>query len=144
MSETGPGSGRVETLTVMFTDLVDSTGMRVRLGEERAERVRERHDRMVRAAVVANRGRIAKHTGDGAMAVFTGASDAFGAAVALQQDLYADNQRGHDSELLSVRIGISAGDVTVEGEDCFGLPVVEAQRLAGCAGGRAPGHPGAR
>jgi class 3 adenylate cyclase len=133
MTETGPGSARVETLTVMFTDLVDSTGMRVRLGEEQAERVRERHDRLVRAAVVANRGRIAKHMGDGVMAVFTGASDALGAAVALQQDLHAENLRGRNTVLLAVRIGISAGDVTVEGEDCFGLPVVEAQRLEAAA-----------
>jgi class 3 adenylate cyclase len=127
----------VETLTVMFTDLVDSTGMRVRLGEERAERVRERHDRLVRAAVVASHGRIAKHTGDGVMAVFMGASDALAAAVAVQQDLDADNRQHReprsDKELLRVRIGISVGDVTVEGEDCFGLPVVEAQRLEAAA-----------
>jgi class 3 adenylate cyclase len=137
VSETSPAIDPVETLTVMFTDLVDSTGMRVRLGEEQAERVRERHDRSVRAAIVATRGRIAKHTGDGVKAIFMGVSDALAAAVALQQDLDADNQRhrerGRDNELLRVRIGISAGDVTVDGEDCLGLPVVEAQRLGAAA-----------
>jgi hypothetical protein len=46
----------------MFTDLVDSTGIRVRLGEEgeeKAERLRQRHDLLVRAAVVAHAGRVA-------------------------------------------------------------------------------------
>ena len=123
---------RVATATVMFTDLVDSTGIRVRLGEEESERLRRRHDRLVRAAVVAHSGRVAKHTGDGVMAVFDGAADAMSAAVAIQQDIDADNRQG-TTEALRVRIGISAGDVTVDGDDCFGLPVVEAQRLEAAA-----------
>jgi class 3 adenylate cyclase len=126
-------TARVETLTVLFTDLVDSTGIRVRLGEEAAERVRERHDLLVHRAVVGHGGRVAKHTGDGVMATFSGASDALAAAVAVQQDIDGENRRaasdGGPSELLQVRVGVSAGDVTVEGDDCFGLPVVEAQRL---------------
>ena len=121
-------------MTVMFTDLVESTAMRVRLGEEEAERLRERHDRLVRAVVVAAQGRVAKHTGDGVMAIFPGASDAISAAVCLQQEMAADARTpSTPAGPLQIRIGISAGDVTIEGDDCFGLPVVEAQRLEGAA-----------
>ena len=42
------------------------------------------------------------------------------------------NRRGA-SEAMRVRVGISTGDVTFEGGDCFGLPVVEAQRLEASA-----------
>jgi class 3 adenylate cyclase len=136
MPPADPTEGRVETLTVMFTDLVGSTALRVRLGEEEAERLRDRHDELVRAGVLNQRGRIVKHTGDGVMAAFDGAADAIAAAVAIQQELEAHNRRRPDGALqdaLAVRIGISVGDVTLEGDDCFGLPVVEAQRLESAA-----------
>jgi class 3 adenylate cyclase/tetratricopeptide (TPR) repeat protein len=124
----------IETLTVLFTDLVDSTSRRVQAGEEQAERMRLHHDRLVRAAVVANGGTIAKHTGDGVMATFTGASEAVAAAVAVQQSIDADNRRSNTPPA-QLRIGISSGDVSVENNDCFGLPVIEAQRLEAAAEG---------
>ena len=37
------------------------------------------------------------------------------------------------TESLDIRIGISAGDVTLEDNDCFGTPVVEAARLCAAA-----------
>lgn len=122
----------VETLTVLFTDLVGSTDQRVRVGEVAADALRARHDRLTEAAICRYGGTVVKHTGDGVMATFTGASEALAAAVAVQQSIDADNRfrdGNGDTERLSVRIGISAGDVTVEDGDCFGLPVVEAQRL---------------
>lgn len=136
MTTTGPPADSVETVTVMFTDLVDSTPRRVRLGEDEAERLRERHDQLVRAGVLNHRGRIVKHTGDGVMATFAGAADAIAAAVGIQQEMDADNRRrqaGSADEELEVRIGISAGDVRLVGDDCFGLPVIEAQRLESVA-----------
>ena len=63
------------------------------------------------------------------MATFAGAADAVGAAVAVQQAIDRHN-RSDEGERIEVRIGLSVGDVTVEADgDCFGLPVVEAQRL---------------
>src|ERR1700681_4891655 len=102
------GVARVETLTVLCTDLVGSTSRRVKAGEEAAERMRVHHDRLVRAAVVANGGKIAKHTGDGVMATFAGASEAVAAAVAVQQSIDADNRRS-DQPPARLRIGISVG-----------------------------------
>jgi class 3 adenylate cyclase len=128
------GQARVETVTVLFTDLVDSTGRRVRSGEEAADRLRQHHDRLLRASILGHGGTVAKHTGDGVMASFAGASDAIAAAVAIQQAIESDNRKRGD-EPLAVRIGISVGDVSVEDGDVFGLPVVEAQRLEAAAGG---------
>jgi class 3 adenylate cyclase len=50
----------------------------------------------------------------------------------LQQEIDRANRRGA-TETMRVRVGISTGDVTFEGGDCFGLPVVEAQRLEASA-----------
>ncbi len=130
----GGGQARIETLTVLFTDLVGSTGQRVRSGEEVADQLRQHHDRLLRVAILSNAGTVTKHTGDGIMATFGGASDAIGAAVAIQQAIHADNRNGGSAEPLQVRIGVSVGDVSVENGDAFGLPVVEAQRLEAAAG----------
>ena len=48
------GTARIETLTVLFTDLVDSTGRRVRSGEEAADQLRQHHDRLLRVAILGN------------------------------------------------------------------------------------------
>lgn len=125
---------RVDTATVLFTDLVGSTSQRARIGEEAADRLRNAHDVFVRGAIETNRGTVVKHTGDGVMATFSAAVDAVAAGVAIQQAVDLHNRRG-ETERIVVRIGISVGDVTFEGDDCFGLPVVEAQRLEAAADG---------
>jgi predicted ATPase/class 3 adenylate cyclase len=121
------------TAIVLFTDLVRSTELRSRLGEDAAEELRHQHDALVVSAVEASRGKLVKNLGDGIMATFVGASDAVGAAVAIQQAMARHNRSS--SAALEVRIGISAGDVVFEGDDCFGTPVIEAARLCGAAAG---------
>jgi class 3 adenylate cyclase/tetratricopeptide (TPR) repeat protein len=130
----GLGAGR-STAIVLFTDLVGSTELRSRLGESGAEELRRAHDALVAGAVEANRGHVVKNLGDGVMATFTGASDAVGAAVAAQQAIGRHNRSRAATARLEVRIGISAGDVTFEDDDCFGTPVIEAARLCGAAEG---------
>lgn len=97
----------MERLTVLFTDLVDSTSRRVRSGEEAAHELRQHHDRLLRVAILSNAGTVAKHTGDGVMATFAGASDAINAAVLIQQAIDFDNSSNVGPEPLQVRIGIS-------------------------------------
>jgi class 3 adenylate cyclase len=125
---------RIDTATVLFTDLVGSTALRSRIGEEAADSLRLKHDTLVHGAIVANRGAVVKHTGDGAMATFSAAVDAVAAAVAIQQAVDGHNRRSAD-ERMEVRVGISVGDVTFTDDDCFGLPVIEAQRLEAKADG---------
>jgi class 3 adenylate cyclase/tetratricopeptide (TPR) repeat protein len=128
----GFGAGR-STAIVLFTDLVGSSELRSRLGENAAEELRHKHDALVAGAVQANRGHLIKNLGDGIMATFNGASDAVGASVAIQQAIGRHNRSV--AAALEIRIGISAGDVVFEGDDCFGTPVIEAARLCGAAGG---------
>ncbi|MGK2928515.1 MAG: ATP-binding protein, partial [Acidimicrobiales bacterium] len=123
-----------QTATILVTDLVGSTELRVALGEERAEALRRVHDRLLTDAVTGNGGEVVKGLGDGVLALFSGAAEAVGAAVAIQQAVAAHVQRRPDDRL-SVRVGISAGDVTLEDDDCFGTPVVEASRLCAEAAG---------
>ncbi|MDQ1514894.1 MAG: hypothetical protein QOE80_724, partial [Actinomycetota bacterium] len=126
------GAGR-STAIVLFTDLVGSTELRSRVGEDAAEELRHHHDALMAGAVEASRGHLVKNLGDGVMATFVGASDAVGAAVAIQQAIGRHNRTSVAA--LGVRIGISAGDVVFEGDDCFGTPVIEAARLCGAAAG---------
>ncbi|MCA1846686.1 MAG: adenylate/guanylate cyclase domain-containing protein, partial [Actinobacteria bacterium] len=131
-----PGSGRGaarSTAIVLFTDLVGSTELRSRLGEAAAEDLRRQHDALVSSAVHGNGGTVVKNLGDGLMATFSGASDAVAAAVAIQQAIDRHNRGGGTA--LGVRIGISAGDVVFENDDCFGTPVIEAARLCAAAEG---------
>src|SRR5262245_29541807 len=113
------GSG---TCAILFTDLVDSTALRARVGEEAADRWAIEAEGRARDLVKARRGRVIKGTGDGVLAAFDSAADALAAAVALQQRAE-----------YPTRIGISIGDVTWGQGDCFGQPVVEAARLVAAA-----------
>ena len=135
MAEGGGAGGGRSTAIVLFTDLVGSTELRSRLGEEAAEEVRRKHDQLVTASIEANRGRLVKNLGDGVMATFAGASGALSTAVAIQQALDRHNRSGKSEVPLEVRIGISAGDVAFEKADCFGTPVIEAARLCAAADG---------
>src|SRR5438270_406261 len=102
------------------------------LGEEEADELRRLHDGLLCDAVTADGGTVVKGLGDGIMATFAGAAEAVAAAVAIQQATDAHTRR-HPSAPLAVRVGISAGDITWEADDCFGAPVVEAARLCAVA-----------
>ncbi len=119
---------------VMVTDLVGSTETRVRLGEDIAESLRRTHDQMLRTVVADNGGVFVKGLGDGMLAYFAGASDAVAAAIAIQQCTDRHSIE-HPDEPLDIRIGIAAGDVTLEDDDVFGTPVVEASRICAIATG---------
>jgi class 3 adenylate cyclase/tetratricopeptide (TPR) repeat protein len=123
------------TATVLFTDLVGSTELRGRLGEEAADELRRRHDQVLAQAVEANNGRVVKGLEDGIMATFGGAADAVAAAVAIQQAVDRLNRSGKAPVPLAVRVGLSAGDVSFEDDDVHGGPVVESSRLCGAAVG---------
>ena len=121
------------TVTVMFTDLVDSTALMSRVGETAAEGLRREHFAVLRTAVDERGGREVKNLGDGLMVVFSSAADAVAAAVDIQRVLARRNRRA--VEPLLVRVGIASGDADVDGDDYFGVPVVQASRLCGKATG---------
>ena len=118
---------RAETVTVLFTDMVGSTELRQSLGDDRADSLRREHDRVLRTSISAHGGTEVKGTGDGLMVVFNSAAQAVAAAVEMQRGV---RRSSHSFESpIEIRIGISAGDVLWEDDDCFGRPVVEARRL---------------
>jgi class 3 adenylate cyclase/tetratricopeptide (TPR) repeat protein len=123
----------LETISIVFTDLVGSTEMASRLGPDAAELLRQTHFSLLRAALSAHGGVEVKNLGDGLMVTFPSVRAALDGAVAMQQRIEAHNRRG--GEPLAVRIGIATGDATAEDGDYFGEPVVEAARLCNAATG---------
>jgi class 3 adenylate cyclase/tetratricopeptide (TPR) repeat protein len=119
------------TVTVLFTDLADSTAMLSRLGEAAFDELRREHFAGLREAVAGHGGEEVKTLGDGILAVFGSAADAVTCAVAVQQSV--DRQAQDGPVPLAVRIGLALGDVSFEEEDVFGTPVVEASRLVAIA-----------
>jgi hypothetical protein len=61
---------------VMFTDLVGSTLMRERLGDDVADEIGVEHDRIIGDALASTDGRLVKNLGDGALIVFDSSVDA--------------------------------------------------------------------
>ncbi|TCR64802.1 adenylate/guanylate cyclase domain-containing protein [Bosea sp. BK604] len=74
-------------------------------------------------------GRIFKTTGDGVLIEFTSAVDAVTSAIAIQRALPAHNADLTEGQRLALRIGISLGDVIVEGDDLYGSGVNVANRM---------------
>lgn len=130
------GSGdRSTTATVLFTDLKGSTEIRRALGDDRADELRRRHDDAIRSAAADHDGETVKGTVDGLMIVFGAAGQAVAGAVSIQRAIdRLGRERGLDVAL-AVRVGLSAGDVAWDDDDCFGTAVVEAARLCDAAGG---------
>ena len=73
------------TVTVLFTDLVGSTALLSRVGEERSEELRREHFALLREAVGKSGGTEVKNLGDGLMIVVPSAGDGVACAVAIQQ-----------------------------------------------------------
>ena len=120
------------TVTALFTDIVGSTDLLAEIGASAAERVRLEHFGRMRDALAVHRGQEVKTLGDGFMAVFDSAGDALACAVTMQQAVSAHNRR-KEGRPLGLRVGVSAGEVTVEGGDYFGMPIVEASRICAAA-----------
>ena len=82
------------TCTILFTDLVGSTELRTRLGDDDFDVRRRGHDQLLAEAIERHSGEVVKFGGDGVMAVFASAADALSCGVAVQQGVARD--RGGD------------------------------------------------
>jgi class 3 adenylate cyclase/tetratricopeptide (TPR) repeat protein len=126
--------GSTVTVTVLFTDWVDSTALASRLGADTAEELRQTHYALLRSAAAAAEGTEIKSTGDGVMVVFESVSAALECSVAMQQAFDRHNRGA--KEPLAVRIGLSHGDAELGDDgDYYGPQVVEAARLCAKADG---------
>jgi class 3 adenylate cyclase len=119
------------TVTVLFTDLVESTRLMMALPSSQAEELRGRHFQQMRNALAVHKGREIKTIGDAFMVAFEAAGDALGCAVTMQR--LVDRDAGASGHPLALRVGVSTGDVTEAEGDFFGIPVIEASRLCALA-----------
>ncbi|HEX9697069.1 MAG TPA: adenylate/guanylate cyclase domain-containing protein [Actinomycetota bacterium] len=112
--------------TVLFTDIVDSTGQAAALGDSAWRSLLETHHALVHDRIARFRGRQIKTLGDGVLATFDGPGRAVQCAEAIATE----------SEPLGLRIraGIHCGEVEVMGEDIGGIAVHTAARILGLAG----------
>jgi class 3 adenylate cyclase len=102
-------------VTLLFTDVVDSTATAARLGDRRWRELVERHDATVRHELNVHRGREIKTLGDGFLATFDGPARAIRCARALRDRL---------AELgIQLRAGVHTGEVEVIGNDVGGIAV---------------------
>jgi class 3 adenylate cyclase len=122
-----------ENITVLFTDLVGSTELASSMSPEAGDEVRRDHFSALRQAIAASGGVEVKNLGDGLMVVFPLASAALGCAVGMQQGVHRNN--AGSERPLGLRVGLSSGEATREGDDYFGDPVIEAARLCARAEG---------
>lgn len=116
---------------VMFTDIVDSTAMTARLGDERSVEMVRAHDSIVRRSLKRAEGSEVKHTGDGIMASFNSTANAVNCAGAIMSSLETFNMAS--SEKLNLRIGVDAGEPVADNDDLFGSTVQMAARMCAVA-----------
>jgi class 3 adenylate cyclase len=126
--------GRQPSVKVLLiTDLVDSTPLNVRAGDEAYLDLLREHNGVIRGRLREFDGVEFKHTGDGICAWFSSARQAIFCANHLQSDL-DDVNASHPELPLVIRVGLAAGEPVVEGDDLFGLAVVRASRICAQAG----------
>lgn len=121
------------TVTIVFTDIVDSTVMLSRLGDAAWMGVVRRHRDVLREATEAHGGTCVETQGDGSMLAFSSARRAVACAQAIQDAIGRDF--ADLSPPLRVRIGIHTGDAIQDAEQFFGTTVHYAARVAAQAVG---------
>lgn len=122
------------TVTLLFSDIQNSTAMTESLGDNRWLELLRKHNRIVGEEVRAHGGFEVKSQGDGFMLAFPSASRALLCAVGIQRAIHAYGEQ-HPAQRLHVRIGLHTGEAIREGDDFFGRHVILAARIAAEAKG---------
>jgi class 3 adenylate cyclase len=123
------------TVTLLFSDIEDSTSLNDRLGDRTWVRLLEAHDHVVRGRIGQYRGQVVKTAGDGFMVAFRDAEAACRAALAVQDDLARPTEPVLRRHRIRVRIGVHTGQVVAREGDYFGRNVAQAARIANLAQG---------
>ena len=115
--------------TIMFTDIVGSTQVAHKVGDQAWKSLLDRHDHICEDSIHCFRGRLINKTGDGVLATFDGP----GRGIACAKEII-DRVR----ELgLEIRSGLHTGECEIRGEDVAGVAVHLAARVSALA---APGE----
>ena len=113
--------------TVMFTDIVGSTALTQKYGDEASVEMVRIHDNLVRMCLSACEGSEVKHTGDGIMASFVSPPLAVRCAAMIHQEFARYAATGQFP--LRVCIGAASGWPIERLNDLFGSTVQLAARL---------------
>jgi class 3 adenylate cyclase/ketosteroid isomerase-like protein len=119
------------TVTIAFTDIVDSTVLLSRLGDHAWRDLLRRHNLVIEEAASKHGGTVVQTQGDGSMLAFSSARRAVACAQTIQQEIsraFSDGPRP-----IRVRIGIHTGDALNEADGFFGKTIHFAARVAGQA-----------
>ena len=116
----GPDPERV-LLTILFTDIVDSTSKAAELGDRGWTELLQQHDAVLRRQLQLYRGREVKSMGDGFLAAFDGPGRAVQCAAAIRGELRSLG--------LEIRAGIHTGECEQRGDDLGGIAVHIAARI---------------
>jgi class 3 adenylate cyclase len=108
--------------TILFTDIVDSTGRAAALGDHRWRDLLESYYGIVRRELARFRGREVSTAGDGVLATFDGPARGVRCAGAIAEGVRALG--------LQVRSGLHTGECEVIGDDVGGIAVHTAARVA--------------
>jgi adenylate cyclase len=122
------------TVTILFSDIEDSTRLNEQLGDEDWVRVLAAHDKVVRNQVRKHHGHVVKSQGDGFMVVFGDPADAVDAALVIQRTVGTQSRHLRRTQV-KVRIGIHVGTAVARDGDYFGRNVAKAARVAAAASG---------
>ena len=120
------------TVTFLFTDVEGSTLLLKQLGAHYSEVLAE-HQRILRRAFAAHRGREVDTQGDSFFVAFPRAKEAVAAAVDAQRELAA--HAWPDCGEVKVRMGLHSGEPTIGTERYVGIGVHKAARIAAAAHG---------
>ncbi len=135
-----PGDdAEIGRITILFTDLVGSTGLYDSLGDATAYNLVRDHFAFLSERIQRHNGFIVKTVGDAVMAAFAHSDDAVRAALAIQDDVAAFNSANR-AGAIALKLGLHSGAciaVTAAGVlDYFGANVNIAARLEHqCAAG---------
>ena len=113
--------------TVLFTDIVGSTELAARLGDERFNALLGEHHRLVRRELERTGGRLIRIVGDGVVATFDGPARAVRCTRAIRDGL-------HDLGL-TIRAGLHTGEIEIQGDDIAGIAVHIGARIGALARG---------
>ena len=130
MSDRTPAA---QVLTIMMTDVVESTALRRMRGDRDADDVLGLLATIVHHHVTEFGGRVHKSLGEGFLISFRSPVAAVGAASAIQRALREHNS-AHPQRSIEIRIGIHTGEVTERDGDLLGQAVHAAARVMAEAG----------
>jgi class 3 adenylate cyclase len=116
------------TVTVLSTDLVGSTLLNQRLGDEAATAVERELAALAQEQVDKQRGVVVKDTGDGLMVAFQSARRAVVCAQEIQRAIARRNRSRPDSAV-QLRVGLHTGEVLNEAGGLHGETLIIAKRI---------------